>query len=192
MQQTYWQAAMFFATGVSAGPGGSAHPLTAPYQAFKTANGYLNIGGANQANWENLCAVLQRPDLLTDPRFRDNPARTQRAAELAAELETIFITRPTAEWLLVLESTGMPVGPVNDMAAAYADPQVLARDMVVEIEHPVAGRIRNIGVPVKLSETPGQIRRPAPTLGQHTDEVLAELDFTAEAIANLRATRAVI
>ena len=78
------------------------------------------------------------------------------------------------------------------MAAAYADPQVLARDMVVEIEHPVAGRIRNIGVPVKLSETPGQIRRPAPTLGQHTDEVLAELDFTAEAIANLRATRAVI
>lgn len=189
---TVWESAIYFATGMIPPPMGSAHRMAAPYQAFRTADGYITVGAANQANWEKLCAVLQRPDLLTDPRFRDNPARTQRAAELAAELETIFITRPTAEWLLVLESTGMPVGPVNDMAAAYADPQVLARDMVVEIEHPVAGRIRNIGVPVKLSETPGQIRRPAPTLGQHTDEVLAELDFTAEAIANLRATRAVI
>lgn len=188
---TVWESAIYFATGRIPPPMGSAHRLAAPYQAFRTADGYITIGAANQANWEKLCGVLGRADLLADPRFRDNPSRTQHAAELAAELETIFVTRPAAEWLSVLEATGMPVGPVNDMAAAYADPQVLARDMVVEIDHPTAGPVKNIGVPVKLSETPGRIRRPAPTLGQHTDEVLSEIGFTAEDIAALRAARVV-
>jgi crotonobetainyl-CoA:carnitine CoA-transferase CaiB-like acyl-CoA transferase len=188
---TVWESAIYFATGKIPPPMGSAHRLAAPYQAFRTADGYITIGAANQANWEKLCGVLGRADLLADPRFRDNPSRTQHAAELAAELETIFVTRPTADWLSVLEATGMPVGPVNDMAAAYADPQVLARDMVVEIDHPTAGQVKNIGVPVKLSETPGRIRRPAPTLGQHTDEVLSEIGLTAEDIAALRAARVV-
>lgn len=188
---TVWESAIYFATGMIPPPMGSAHRLAAPYQAFRTADGYITIGAANQANWEKLCGVLERADLLTDARFRDNPSRTQNAAELAANLETIFVTRPTAEWLSVLEETGMPVGPVNDMAAAYAHPQVLARDMVVEIDHPTAGQVKNIGVPVKLSETPGRIRRPAPILGQHTDEVLSEFGFTAEDIAALRAARVV-
>jgi CoA:oxalate CoA-transferase len=124
---------------------------------------------------------------VSDPRFLDNPARTQRAVELSAELEPLFATRTTAEWLAIFEPTGMPVGPVNDMAAAYADPQVQAREMVVELEHPVAGRIKNIGVPVKLSETPGKIRRPAPSLGQHSAEILGELGFSAEGIEAMRA-----
>ena len=188
---TVWESAIYFATGMVPPPMGSAHRMAAPYQAFRTADGYLTIGAANQANWEKLCTMLHRADLLTDPRFRDNPSRTQRAAELAQELETIFITRSTAEWLSILETTGMPIGPVNDMAAAYADPQVLARDMVVEIEHPIAGRVKNIGVPVKLSETPGQIRRPAPTLGQHTNEILDEIGLTQAEIAELGATRVV-
>src|SRR6202007_2194091 len=100
------------------------HRLSAPYQAFRTADGYLTVGAANQANWEKLCGVLERPDLLADPRFRDNPSRTQRAAELAAELEQVFVTRSPADWLTRLEDAGMPAGPINDMAAVYADPQV--------------------------------------------------------------------
>ncbi len=102
------------------------------------------------------------------------------------------MTRPTAEWLVQLDAAGMPAGPINDMATVYADPHVQAREMVVELEHPTAGRVKNIGIPVKLSETPGAIRRPAPTLGQHTDEVLGELGLVPDEIVALRAARVVV
>jgi crotonobetainyl-CoA:carnitine CoA-transferase CaiB-like acyl-CoA transferase len=159
--------------------------------AFRTADGYLNLGAANQANWEKLCQVLERPDLLADPRYRDNPARTAHATELVAELEQVFESRPTAEWLARLDVAGVPAGPLYDMPAVYADPHVQARQMMVEIEHPTAGRIKNIGLPVKLSETPGVIRRPAPTLGQHTSEVLEEFGYNPAEIAELRTTQVV-
>jgi len=106
--------------------------------------------------------VLGRPDLLEDPRFRDNPSRTIRAGELAVELEQVFASRPTAEWLAKLDAAGVPVGPVYDIPTVYADPHVQARTMMVEVEHPTASRIKNIGIPVKLSETPGAIRLPSP------------------------------
>jgi crotonobetainyl-CoA:carnitine CoA-transferase CaiB-like acyl-CoA transferase len=189
---TVWESAMYFASGVTPPPMGSAHRLAAPYQAFRTADGYLNLGAANQANWEKLCQVLERPDLLEDPRFRDNPARTIRAAELATELEHVFLVRPTAEWLARLDAAGVAAGPLYDIPAVYADPHVQAREMTIEIEHPTAGRIKNIGIPVKLSETPGVIRRPAPTLGQHTDEILAEFGFGPAEIAELRTRRVVV
>jgi crotonobetainyl-CoA:carnitine CoA-transferase CaiB-like acyl-CoA transferase len=137
---TMWESAMFFATGAIPPPMGSAHRLSAPYQAFRTADGYVNIGAANQANWEKLVGVLERADLLTDARFGDNPSRTVHARELAEELEKTFVTRPSAEWLTRLEAAGVPAGPIYDMAEVYADPQVQAREMMIELEHPVAGR----------------------------------------------------
>ena len=188
---TVWESAMFFATGVTPPPMGSAHRLAAPYQAFKTSDGYINIGAANQANWELLCEALGRPELVTDPRYPDNAARTRAAPELAHGLEQTFSLRSTRDWLERMEAAGVPAGPVNDMAAAYADAQVQARNMMVELEHPTAGRIKHIGVPVKLSRTPGSVRQPAPTLGQHTDEVLTELGLTPAEIAALRAERVV-
>ncbi len=188
---TVWESAMFFATGVVPPPMGSGHRLAAPYQAFKTSDGYVTVGAANQTNWELLCEALGRPDLVADPRYPDNATRTRVAPELARELEPIFVLRSTREWLERMEAAGVPAGPVNDMAAVYADAQVQARDMVVELDHPTAGRIKHIGVPVKLSRTPGSVRCPAPTLGQHTDEVLAELGLTPAEIAALRADRVV-
>ncbi len=188
---TVWESAIYFATGTIPPPMGSAHRLAAPYQVFRTADGYITVGAANQTNWEKLCAVLERPDLLSDPQFRDNPSRTVHAAELAAQLELVFAARLTAEWLARLEAAGLPAGPVNDIAAVYADPQVRAREMMVEIEHPIAGRVTNLGLPVKLSETPGAIHRPAPTFGQHTDEILGEIGLAPNEITALRAARVV-
>ena len=188
---TVWESAMFFATGVNPPPMGSAHRLAAPYQAFKTSDGYITIGAANQANWELLCQALGRPELVADARYLDNPARTRAAPELAGELEQTFAQRSTREWLERMEVVGLPAGPVNDMAAVYADPQVQARNMQVELDHPTAGRIKHIGVPVKLSRTPGSVRRPAPTLGQHTDEILAEAGLTPAEVAGLRADHVV-
>lgn len=189
---TVWESAILFATGTIPDALGSAHRLAAPYQAFRTADGFINVGAANQANWEKLCRALERADLANDPRFLDNPSRTLRKQELAAELEKTFITRTMSEWLAQLDEAGVPAGPVYDLQAVYADPQVQARAMRVELEHPRAGTVSHIGIPVKLSETPGQIRRPAPMLGQHTDEILRELAFDEDAIASLREQRVVV
>jgi crotonobetainyl-CoA:carnitine CoA-transferase CaiB-like acyl-CoA transferase len=189
---TVWESAIYFATGITPPPVGSAHRLAAPYQAFRTADGYLNLGAANQANWEKLCRLLERSDLLADPRFHDNPTRTTHAAELAVELEHVFATCSTVEWLARLDAAGVPAGPLYDMPAVYADPHVQARQMMAELEHPTAGRIKNIGIPVKLSETPGAIRRPAPSLGQHSDEVLAEFGFSQTEIAEHHEARVVV
>ena len=188
---TFWESAIYFATGETPAPLGSAHRMSAPYQAFRTADGHINIGAANQANWERLCVAIDRPDLLADARFATNADRMANLPALADALQRTFQTRETAHWLDALEREGVPAGPINDMAQVYADPQVRAREMVVEMEHPVAGRVRNIGIPVKLSETPASVRRPAPTLGQHTDEVLAEAGYDESEIARLREVGAV-
>jgi crotonobetainyl-CoA:carnitine CoA-transferase CaiB-like acyl-CoA transferase len=188
---TFWESAIFFATGQNPPPMGSAHRLSAPYQVFKAADGYFALGGANQANWRKLCEAIGRPDLLTDPRFGTNGDRTTNQRELAAVLESVFATKSVAHWMAVLEEAGVPAGPVYDVSHVYGDPQVIARQMAVEVDHPAAGKTRVIGVPVKLSGTPGQIRRPAPTLGQHTDEILAEIGLSPDAIRNLREKKAV-
>ncbi|HZQ06739.1 MAG TPA: CoA transferase [Anaerolineae bacterium] len=189
---TVWESAIYFATGQIPPPMGSAHRLSAPYQAFQTADGYINIGAANQSNWEKLCRVLKRDDLLNDPRFLDNPSRTTRAVELADELQPSFLQHTTAEWLTQFEKEGVPAGPVYNLQEVYADPQVQAREMRVELEHPRAGRVSHIGIPIKLSDTPGKIRRPAPMLGQHSDEILRELQFDDPTIAALHEQRVVL
>ena len=188
---TFWESAIFFATGDSPPPMGSAHRLAAPYQVFKAADAYFALGAANQSNWEKLCRVVGRPDLLDDARFAANPQRVLNQGELTAILEDIFISRPVDQWVAAFEDVGVPVGHVYSIDQVYSDPQVTAREMAVDLDHPKAGKTRVIGIPVKLSETPGQIRRPAPTLGQHTDELLNQLGLSADEIAVLREKKAV-
>ncbi len=183
---TFWQSSIYFASGEIPRPMGSAHQLNAPYQVFETRDGAICIGAATQSPWEKLCGVLERQDLLHDPRFLTNADRIQHYLELAEILQRIFLERDTVEWLSHLERAGVPAGPIYNMAQVYEDPHVRARDMLVELEHPVAGKIKNIGIPVKLSLTPGQIRRPAPLLGQHTDEILVWLGLDPSEIARLR------
>ncbi|HZV92928.1 MAG TPA: CoA transferase [Caldimonas sp.] len=191
IHQTAWQAAIFFATGRSPGPTGSAHVLAAPYQAFATADGWINIGGANQANWERVARLVGAPELTGDARFIDNAARMANRDALVALLTEKLRTRPTRDWLAELDAAGVPAGPIQSIAGMAADPQTLAREMVVTLEHPVAGETRVLGVPVKLGATPGNIRRPAPTFGQHTREVLEEAGFAADEIEALAAEEAV-
>jgi len=191
IQQTFWQSAIYFATGISPGPTGSAHVLAAPYQAFPTADGWINIGGANQSNWERIATMVGAPELITDPRFRTNSDRMANREELARLLGERLKQRTTAAWLKDLDAAGIPAGPINDIAAMAADPQTLAREMVVELEHPKAGKTKALGLPIKFSETPGRITRPAPMLGQHTREVLLGVGYTDAEIDALAAEGAI-
>ena len=175
---TYWQSAIAFATGIAPGALGTAHPLNAPYQAFPTCDGWLTLGAANQANWLRLVEALGAPELAGDARFADNAQRMKHLKELEAALVPYFAKRATAEWLAVLESAGVPAGPVLDVDQMHRDPQALAREMVVETNHPRAGAVKTLGLPVKFSDTPGGVTRPAPLFGQHTREVLGELGFS--------------
>ena len=178
MQQTYWHAAIFFATGQSPGPLGSGHVLAAPYQAFQARDGWLNIGGANQANWERICEVLGHPEWRTDARFHDNTARMANLPALVEAINGVMVTRDRADWMAAFEAAGVPAGPVHSIGEALSHPQALARDMVVELDHPVAGKTRAIGAPIKVSDTPCSVTRHAPSLGEHTREVLAEHGYT--------------
>jgi len=192
IQQTYWQAAIYFATGVNPGPSGSAHILTAPYQAFPTADGWINLGGANQSNWERIVKAIGKPELAADPRFKTNTDRMRNLAHLTPILGEALRNRPSAHWVAEFEAAGVPVGPVNKIGDMLADPQVKARDMVVEVDHPRAGRVKALGHPVKFSGTPGEMKRPAPLLGQHTREVLAGLGYGAAEIEALQREGAVL
>jgi crotonobetainyl-CoA:carnitine CoA-transferase CaiB-like acyl-CoA transferase len=189
---TYWQSAIAFATGEAPGPMGSAHPLNAPYQAFETADGWVNVGAANQRNWERLVQIIGAPDLARDPRFLTNADRMAHRGELEDALNAIIRTRPTAEWLAAFDAGGLPAGPVLDVAEMHADPQTRARDMVVATDHPVAGTVEAIGLPVKFWGTPGGATAPAPTLGQHTREVLGEAGYQAAEIDAMFASGAAI
>ena len=191
IQQTQWQSAIYLATGVNPEPSGSAHILTAPYQAFPTADGWVNVGGANQANWERIAKAIGRPELVDDTRFRTNGDRMKNLAQLTPLIAERMKLKTSAEWIREFEAMGIPVGPVNRIGDMLADPQVVAREMVVEVDHQVAGRTRVLGFPVKFSETPTRITRAAPVLGQHTDEILASLGYGRERIAELRREGAV-
>jgi crotonobetainyl-CoA:carnitine CoA-transferase CaiB-like acyl-CoA transferase len=176
--QTYWHSAMCFATGRAPGPMGTAHPLNAPYQAFPTSDGWITVGAANQGNWLRLVEALEAPDLRDDPRFATNADRMRNLDVLTATLTPLFKRRNSAEWLRRLEQAGVPAGPVLEVGQMHGDPQALAREMIVQTDHPTAGHVKAIGLPIKFSDTPGGVRRAAPLFGQDTREVLREHGFS--------------
>jgi crotonobetainyl-CoA:carnitine CoA-transferase CaiB-like acyl-CoA transferase len=178
IQQTYWQAAIYFATGESPGPTGSAHLLAAPYQAFRASDGWINIGGANQGNWERIAIALGHPEWRDDPRFATNTARMENRAALTSAMNEIVAKRSKAEWIAILDEAGVPVGPVHTIGEALTHPQTLARGMVVDLVHPQAGATKALGCPIHFSKTPTRIDRPAPTLGEHSRELLREYGYS--------------
>ncbi len=178
--QTYWQSAIAFATEESPGAMGSAHPLNAPYQAFQTADGWINIGAANQNNWEKLVGLIDATELQGNSKFTTNAGRMENRLELESALNDVISKRTTDEWLAVFEEGGLPSGPVLSIMDMHSDPQTIARNMVPEIDHPIAGKMQTIGLPVKFSETPGEVKSPAPLLGEHTFEVLVEAGYSKQ------------
>ena len=189
---TFWHSAIYFATGVAPAPTGSAHVLSAPYQAFPTRDGWVTIGGANPANWVRLARMMELPGLLDDARFKTNSDRMQNRAALFEILAQKTRARTTEELVAALDTAGIPAGPVNSIGEMLADPHVLAREMVIETVHPVAGPTKALGLPIKFTGTPGGVRRPAPRLGEHTREVLREAGFAdaeIDALAKSGATR---
>ena len=181
-----WQTAKFLDTGVPPGRMGSAHPLSAPYQAFRTADGYIVIGAGSQGLFTRLCALLGCPELGADPRFDTQPKRMDGYVELARLLEERTRQHSSEELLAALAEAGIPAGPILDIGEMLDDPQAKARNMVIETDHPVFGALRTIGNPVKLSATPWELRSLAPKLGEDTDAVLRDWGFSDDERAALR------
>ncbi len=196
---TFWQSAIALASGTAPGATGSAHPLNAPYQAFRTADGWINVGTSNQANWERLPLVIGLPELADDRRYADNIGRVEHREELVETLQAAFIRRPTDEWLERLREARIPCGPVLDILQMLAHPQTLARGMVVDLgdggdggdggdsadsggraaswDRGAAAQVyRTLGVPIHFSDATASVRRRAPKLGEHTAEVLREIE----------------
>ncbi|ACZ40406.1 Formyl-CoA transferase [Sphaerobacter thermophilus DSM 20745] len=181
-----YAAGNYFASGKNPGRYGSAHPNIVPYQPFATADGYIMLAVGNDRLWQQFCQAAGRPELADQPGFRTNAERVTNRADVVATVGAIMAQRTTAEWMELLERAGVPAGPINTVEQILHDPHVLAREMVVTLQHPTAGEVKTVGIPAKLSDTPGTVRSAPPLLGQHTDEVLAELGYDAAAIADLR------
>jgi len=180
-------AGKYFATGVTPGRYGSAHESVAPYQVFPTADEPLMVAVGSDGLWRRFTAATGLDELTDDPRYATNPDRIQHRDTLIPRITQALAARGCAEWTDLLNAAGVPAGPVNTVPAALAQPQVAAREMVVELEHPAAGMLKMLGTPLKLSAEPASIRRPPPVLGQHTDEILAEAGYPVGRIAELRA-----
>jgi crotonobetainyl-CoA:carnitine CoA-transferase CaiB-like acyl-CoA transferase len=186
-----WEATEYFA-GIGVPQAlGSAHRMNAPYQAIRCADGFITLGAANERLFRKLCVVLGHTEWTTMPEFADNASRVRHRDALAARIELITAEQPRSHWLALLEANDIPCGPINDYAQVFADPQVVAREMVVETEHPTLGRLKTLGSPIKMSATPPDVSRRAPLLGEHTDEVLAEAGFGSREIEVLRQSGAV-
>ncbi len=186
-----YQAGIYFATGAAPGRLGNRHPTITPYESLETADGELVVAVGNDQLWRTFCGVLGADDLADDPRFRTNKDRVAARETLRPMLVERLRARPAAEWLADLKAAGVPCGGVRDLEQVFTDPQVLERAMVVALDHPVAGAIRQLGVPVKLGGTPGAVRTPPPTLGQHTAAILGELGIGDAEAARLRAAGAI-
>lgn len=177
----------YLVSGVVPGPIGNRHPSVTPFESLLTKDGYVIIAVGNDKLWEKFAKLIGRPELAMDERFITNADRTKNQKPLKAILDNIFPGRTAGEWMEALEAEGIPCGPINTIDRVLADPQIQAREMVVELEHPVAGRIKVPGIPIKLSDTPCKIEQSAPLLGQHTEKILQEfLGLTSEQMDELR------
>ncbi|HEY8458193.1 MAG TPA: CoA transferase [Actinopolymorphaceae bacterium] len=187
---TVWESGAYFGSGEVPAPTGTRHRRSTPYQAYRTADGYVTIGANNDRLWKRLVTqVLDRPEWLEDPRYSTLADRLHHIDDLEREIEAITTTRTTAEWIEALDRAGVPGGPVLRYDETLADPHVQARGMIVELDHPIIGRMKTIGPPTKFSGFDYAVRMPAPWLGQHTAEVLAETGYSSEEIASLFANK---
>ena len=167
--------ARYVTAGAVPTPLGNRHPSITPFASFTAQDGHIIVGAGNDRLWTKLCTILEKPELLVDPRFATNGDRTAHVGELTAILNAVFARKTIREWLDLLEAGELPCAPINTVDKIVDDPHIEAREMMVEVEHPVAGRLKMAGVPVKMSATPGAVERPAPLLGQHTAELLQEI-----------------
>jgi crotonobetainyl-CoA:carnitine CoA-transferase CaiB-like acyl-CoA transferase len=187
-----YQAGIFFATGKAPKRRGNAHPSIVPYETFACADGFINLGVGNDSLWEKFCEVTGQGELAHDPRFVKNADRVQHHDELKAILDEMFAAHPRDYWLEKLDDAGIPCGSINTLDQVLTHPQVLAREMVVEVNHPVAGPTKLTGAPIKLSETPTEVRTPPPLLGEHTEEILSGvLGLASSDIKGLQAEKVV-
>src|SRR4030095_1572660 len=171
----------FSGPGVPA-PLGSAHRMNAPYQAIRCADGYITIGANTDRLFQRFCNVLGHPEWSDSPDFVNNRSRVRNRETLATQIEGVMSQRSRQHWLAALDAVDIPCGPINDSSQVFADPQVAARGMALETDHPVLGRLRTLGSPIKMSATPTDASRRAPLLGEHTNEVLTECGFEPEEI----------
>jgi crotonobetainyl-CoA:carnitine CoA-transferase CaiB-like acyl-CoA transferase len=166
---------------------GNAHPTIVPYQSFQTADSFIVLGAASESIWKRLCPALKRAELADDPRFANNADRVENRQKLIPILSEIFMTQTTEHWVAALNQANVPCAPVQTIDQVFAAPQVLHRNMLVEVDHPTAGKVRMAGIPVKFSATPPSVRLPPPLLGEHNDEVLSSwLGMKSEAIDLLK------
>ena len=180
-----YHASAYLATGVEPQRMGSGHPSLVPYQSFPASDGFFILGVANQGLWVRFCRAIDRPDLLDDPRFKTNDDRVAHRSECVAALIEIFRARTAREWVTLIESAGVPCGPINTVSEVVNDPQVQARNMMADIPHPNVPNMRVPNSPLKLLATPSSLRLPPPLLGQHNQEVLTELGYSREQIEDL-------
>lgn len=181
-----WEATELFSRGAVPQPLGSAHRMSAPYQAIRCSDGFITLGAANDRLFERLAVLLGHPEWCVDLRFSSDGARVANRAALATAIEAVTLERSRADWIRELDAQDIPCGPINTYKDVVLDPQINAREMVLETDHPTLGRIPTLGTPIKMSKTPLKPGRPGPLLGQHTDEVLREAGYSLREIELFR------
>jgi crotonobetainyl-CoA:carnitine CoA-transferase CaiB-like acyl-CoA transferase len=180
-----YQALIYLSTGRSPKRMGSRHPSIVPYECFQAKDGYVNIGVTNQKQWDNFCQVLGFPELAADPRFETMKSRLAHYGELRPLIERVFSEMTRADVIARMYEVGIPAGPINSVGEVLEDPQLQAREMIVALTHPEYGPLRVLGVPIKLSGTPGEVQNAPPRFGEHNHDVLARMGYSDEEVASL-------
>jgi formyl-CoA transferase/CoA:oxalate CoA-transferase len=186
-----YRAASYFASGEIPQPLGSGHPTIVPYQAFKAKNTFINIAAGNDQLWQKFCNAVGLEHIVNDPKFATNSKRVENRKEIVKIIGDLIITKDAEEWINILRKAGVPCGLIYKMNDIFSDPQVLHRNMIKELNHVKAGKIKVTGIPIKLSETPGEIISAPPILGQHTNQILSSLGYSKEEIEMLYHEKAI-